>query len=453
MFRSLLITLAFIATPTLAFAGNVFNSGNHSAEYARTLNRNASTDVDAAVYNAAGTIAMPEGFHFGLTNHFVFKLDNPSLGDQEFRADDPVLFYPTLSFVYNAGDWSAFLHAGVPAGGGSKNFKTGHPVLSAEAVVPFVNERGQGTLGEGVNVAEQDGTIVNSGFVKGTSTYYGLTLGGAYQALEWLSVGLGLRFVQGEESTVGAGEFDLALTEVGEGAAQLGMLADPLFLGVDTQTKSSLGFNPIVSLYSTPVEGLGIALQYQFKTPLEWERTYVELDEGVEDVGPSFYPSTDYQQDLPAIGTLGISYMVTNQLRAELNYTHYFNTQATWEDTVTDDEGNTATVDRMEPFTDGWESGLALEYDFGDLVVSVGAAYQKTGSTLEAKTWLSGSLNTFAVGGGATYAITENLEATLGGFNINYFSQTKNLGTEEQPADLTYSQSVQGIVVGLNAHF
>ena len=114
MLRCLIISLTLIAAPVVAFAGNVFNSGNHSAEYARTLNRNASTDVDAAVYNAAGTIAMPEGFHLGLTNHFVFKLDNPSLGEQEFRADDPVLFYPTLSLVYNAGNWSAFIHAGGP---------------------------------------------------------------------------------------------------------------------------------------------------------------------------------------------------------------------------------------------------------------------------------------------------------------------------------------------------
>ncbi|MEC9466434.1 MAG: outer membrane protein transport protein [Myxococcota bacterium] len=453
MLRCLFISLTLIAAPAVAFAGNVFNSGNHSAEYARTLNRNASTDVDAAVYNAAGTIAMPEGFHLGLTNHFVFKLDNPSLGEKEFRADDPVLFYPTLSLVYNAGNWSAFIHAGVPAGGGSKNFKDGHPVLSAEAVVPFVNERGQATLGDGVNVAEQDGTLVTSGAVKGTSTYYGLTVGGAYQALEWLSIGLGLRFVQGEESTVGAGEFDLALTEVGEGAAQLGMLADPLLLGVDTQTKSNLGFNPILSLYSTPVDGLGVALQYQFKTPMEWERTYAELEDGVEDVGPSFYPSNDYRKDLPAIGTLGVSYMVTKELRAELNYTHYFNSQAVWEDRVTDEEGNTATVDRMEPFTDGWESGLALEYDFGDLVMSVGAAYQHTGSTLEAKTWLSGNLNTFAVATGATYTINDNFEVTLGAFNIHYISQTKNMGTEEAPADLKYSQSVQGVVAGMNAHF
>ena len=185
---------------------------------------------------------------------------------------------------------------------------------------------------------------------------------------------------------------------------------------------------------------------------MQWERTFKALEDGVEDVGPAFYPAAKYQKDIPAIGSLGVSYDVTQELRAEVNYTHYFNTQATWEGNVTDEEGNTTTLNQMEPFTDGWESGLALEYDFGDLLVSLGAAYQKTGSSLEAKTWLSGNLNTFSVGGGATYAITENFDLTLACFNVNYFSQTKNMGTEEEPADLTYSQSVQGVVAGINFH-
>ena len=46
---------ALLLTSTVTWAGDINNSSNHSAAFARTLTRNASTEADAAVYNPAGT--------------------------------------------------------------------------------------------------------------------------------------------------------------------------------------------------------------------------------------------------------------------------------------------------------------------------------------------------------------------------------------------------------------
>ena len=197
MNRVLSIALVLTLTPSTLMAGNVFNSSNHSAEYIRTLNRNASTGVDAAVYNAAGTVALPEGFHLSITNQFVFKKDNPTVShpdfpEQEYISDNPVLFYPTVSAVYASDAWSVFLHLGVPAGGGSKDFAGGHPALSPPSIVTLLNQEAAQNFGvEGLKIADvkndDKSTEILSGNVLGSSTYLGVTLGGAYQLMDELA--------------------------------------------------------------------------------------------------------------------------------------------------------------------------------------------------------------------------------------------------------------------------
>ena len=56
----LLISVAFVSA---AYAGGIDNKTNWSAEWVRTLNRNAATDfADIAMYNPAGTVKLHEGF-------------------------------------------------------------------------------------------------------------------------------------------------------------------------------------------------------------------------------------------------------------------------------------------------------------------------------------------------------------------------------------------------------
>ena len=112
-------------------AGNIGNRTNHSAEFIRSGSRYVSKDVDAAVYNPAGTTYLKDGFHLGLGNQFIFKEDSLTFGGEDFKANDPVFLYPNISAVYSQGDWALSLHIGVPAGGGAKAFNDGQPVFAA----------------------------------------------------------------------------------------------------------------------------------------------------------------------------------------------------------------------------------------------------------------------------------------------------------------------------------
>ncbi len=46
---------------------------NHSAEYVRTLNRNASTEADATFYNPAGLTYLPKGLYVMFSNQTLHK--------------------------------------------------------------------------------------------------------------------------------------------------------------------------------------------------------------------------------------------------------------------------------------------------------------------------------------------------------------------------------------------
>jgi long-subunit fatty acid transport protein len=390
-----------------------------------------------------------------MNNQFVFKEDKLQFAGEDYISNNPVLFYPAISAGSSSGNqWSAFLHLGVPAGGGSKEFLNGHPALKAqeEAVETVVNTQAAETLGPDNPVTT--GSEITEGKVVGSSTYLSITLGGAYEVTPWLSLALGVRLVKGDEETTASGTYNLTLTEVGQSVSDLGMLPNPIVLNVNT-TSSGTGFNPIIGIHLCPALGLNIALQYQFKTAMDWKRIFPtqDRDDGIQDVSRMFYPADSYQKDIPAIGTLGISYQLSANWRMETDFTYYFNRQAIWAYELHDATGDTTTVDLMEKYADGYETGLAIEYTLDDFIISLGVSYQKTGSTMESKSWLTGSLNTFSVGTGTTYRLTETFEFTAALFNVTYFSQTKNQGTEENLLNLTYNQAVFGGAIGLNVHF
>ncbi len=67
----LLLSFAFVSA---VYGGAIDNKTNWSAEYIRTLNRNAATDyADIAAYNPAGTVKLEEGFIINGSIQFLSK--------------------------------------------------------------------------------------------------------------------------------------------------------------------------------------------------------------------------------------------------------------------------------------------------------------------------------------------------------------------------------------------
>ena len=90
----LAITLTLLLMAGTAVAGGIINKMNQSADYLRSLNRNAATDyADIAVYNPAGIMQMEDGL-YGKLDLMYFNKDysNDVPGFGKLEQDEPSIY-------------------------------------------------------------------------------------------------------------------------------------------------------------------------------------------------------------------------------------------------------------------------------------------------------------------------------------------------------------------------
>ena len=93
------IGLFFSLAPCL-FAGGIENVHNYSAEWVRTLNRQAATDsADAAVYNPAGVMKMDPGTYVNFSSQYTLKEYEHTYGGVGHMSDTPT-YIPSLFAVH-----------------------------------------------------------------------------------------------------------------------------------------------------------------------------------------------------------------------------------------------------------------------------------------------------------------------------------------------------------------
>ena len=102
--RKVLIGIAtfslVLAGAASAYAGAVVNKTNWSAEYIRTLNRNAATDyADIAAFNPAGTVKMTDGLTINGSVQYLDKDYKNDVNDMNFQSDKSSTF-PGVFAVY-----------------------------------------------------------------------------------------------------------------------------------------------------------------------------------------------------------------------------------------------------------------------------------------------------------------------------------------------------------------
>ena len=74
LFVFLCVAGLIAASASPLFAGAIDNKHNWSAEWVRSLNRNAATDsADAVSYNPAGVMKMDNGFYLNATGQYALK--------------------------------------------------------------------------------------------------------------------------------------------------------------------------------------------------------------------------------------------------------------------------------------------------------------------------------------------------------------------------------------------
>lgn len=397
LFTFVLFSLVCSST---AHAGSMSSLSNFSARYLGHLNRHATTDIDAGAYNLAGLGFGHPGFSVMIANQSVLRLERLSYREDaseeriDYDATKGVPVIPSLILNYNQGNWGFYAFAGIPAGGGA-TFDIGHPIFSEFETEAF--EFAQQQLIE----QGQDPDLIykvealDGGSVIAKALVIGATLGGYYKPTDWLSIGVGIRYINGKYSYLANGTYiphneHLGPLEVYSQEAN-----------VDTVHRAQ-GFGAVVGMHLQPLEGLDIGIQFHTNTKMKY--TY----ETTSDPTGLFPDGGGRRKDIAPILGMGVGYAITDDLHIASSWTVYLNKFAKLGPTA---EGGKS----IDNYRTGWEGGLGVEYRVIDsLILRTGFLFSRSAHTEKALSSLTWSFDHVMVGGGLTWLITDWVDLTVG---------------------------------------
>jgi len=427
--RHLLPVLSLAALLPLT-AGGVFYNSNQSAEYLRTFDRNSALDnADLVYYNMAGAAGLPPGWTVNLSNQIVFQratvrtLDNPVLGDRDYRSHNPVWLLPNGYLAYRRGALAGFMGLEALGATAVREWPDGLPSLdllgkqqagyggAASALVAadaYVAAVRAGATPDRARAAAVAAGLDASSFpsrstLKGSSCCLAWRHGVAWQVRPWLSVAVAGRLVVARQ--------ELTARSDGESLHQGG--------GHDLRARSSilmaktdraLGYSGELGLDLHPLEGLVVTLTYEMATPLTFRASVAEGQDG----GGRFRDGQTTRLDLPAALRFGVGYQATPRLRASLGASVYLEGRADFSALDNPDNG----VDHRRDYRDTYEESAALEVRLSPRwLVSAGINLNQIGQARTATSDLSlagAHARYLSLGTGFQFQPTPALKLNLG---------------------------------------
>ncbi|MCW7755107.1 hypothetical protein OOT00_14055 [Desulfobotulus sp. H1] len=402
-----IVKIAVLSTIVFVMAGNVFatlldNNTNLSTEFIRMQARVASADsTDAVVYNPAGTVWMDEGSYGAMHNQSLPKDYTHFYGDRKYETTTLTTHNPSLFYVRKASNWSAFAGIAVHGGGGTLDYNNG-------------------TILGDIFDSQFPGNNLNLGSAKTSMTqmYPGLTIGGAYQIGEKLSLSLGGRVIRGMLSF-----------KIDKGS----------ILDLDAE---ATGFAPIIGINYRPVESLNLSIRHEFKTKLDFEYNTLRgaaLIPGQLDMGHVFAQmmggdDQNFRRDLSALTAFGFAWMVRPDLKLAADLTIAWNRDI-------NQEG------KEDNFSEGYEFAMGVEYFMNEKwTLSAGYSYSHPGDDMEQLFPLQPKLRYHGVAAGFRYAVNSKMGFQFGANRLFYDDQTDQ-------KDITYQKDLLILSLGLDYRF
>lgn len=433
---SVMVLVVLVGLSSYSYAGAIINKSNLSADYFRTLNRNAADDMaDAAAYNPAGTVRMQDGLYIKADALYIWKdysnqLPNAigplNLGGGTLDSNEPSIV-PGLFAVYKQDRWSGFFAVTVPGGGGKVDYKNGDSLTTMLSLPTAFGGLGTylgGAAGNPNNINQQ---------IEAESHYVGYSLGAAYKVLDSLSLAGGVRYVDATQKFKGSAT---------------GTTGPARTVNIKIE-RTDEAWNYFLGLDYAPIKDLNFALTYMSNTALNFKADTSDNSPGQsvsKSPGINWADGTHQREDLPGYLALGVSYfIIPGTLRIEPNFTYYLEKQATFQGQRFQDSnpGNSYDV------------GVALEYILNpQWRFSVGYLHteikgMKSYDLLPEAPELDA--NSMAVG--LVYSPIERLDLTLGLERSWYDSVKTDRNSSRAPAGTHYDKDVYGAAFGIQYRF
>jgi len=481
-----IVASVMLATATTATAGGILTNTNQSIDFLRNPARDAAIGLDGVYSNPAGVAFLPEGFHLGINwqyahqtrtiecNNPLFALGRKNQGQTaktfEGVADAPCI--PSIQAAYNKGNWSMQFNFSVPGGGGKCEFADG--LGSFESVVGNIANQLQPFDATGYDM---------DGYMEGRNYYFGFQLGAAYKITPDLSVYGGLRllygtatykakisnimvnttggyvdfgsFLQGAETTIDGG-----ISQINAGIAQYEAAGVPIPAELTTKkaqlegtkqslnalqkysqgvnllcNQSSVGIAPVIGI-DYKVGNFNFAAKYEFKTQIHMKNESTVNEASEIPAVNKFRDGEKIDEDSPAQLALGAMWDITDDVRLNLGYHHFYDKNVNWYNN---------TQDLLDGGTNEYLAGI--EWDITDkLTVSGGTQltrYQLTDTYMNDMSFV---VNSYSVGFGFNYKANDKITLKAAYFQTNYGHYDRITSKEPLVSDsFTRSNRVLGI--------
>ena len=441
MTKKIYAMMAALALTATAEAGGLMTNTNYHIAFDRMMARGATMDIDAAYSNPAGLAWGYDGLQLSLNFQKPWQNRDIEWNGHTYEGKASAPIVPALFASYKKDRWALSSMIGIVGSGGFVEYKQG---------VPTFNALLQGMLGAN-GILPNQYTLDSE--MKGKQYIYGGQLNFTYKVLDCLSAAVGLR----------ANYYDGYYRGhvIANNHPKLGKVAK-LLLDVD---QKGWGFTPIVSIdfHQGP---LTLAARYEFRTKMNPENETNVLDAGLGTATIAAMMAADpagaqaklaalqtqlgaytapYQDgantryDMPALLSVAAGYEITPKLRATVEY-HFF-----------DDKNAKMGGNRQEELEHGTQEVLlGAEYDINDkLTVSLGGQRTDYGLSDGYQQDTSFACDSYSVGLGGAYNITEKIRLNAGYFITLYSDYTKTAAIGQE----TFSRTNNVIGLGIDYKF
>ena len=427
LFVFLCVAGLIAASASPLFAGGIDNKTNWSAEYIRTLNRNAATDsADTVMYNPAGVMKMDDGLYGNLSVQYILKDYTNKISGVDYDQDEPSLI-PGLFFLYKQDRLAGFFGLSNVLGGGKVDFEKGDATTTS--------------LGLGIitsaNTALAAATVPSTYWYSAISNQkleaehigLGYTFGGALKINDMFSVSLAAMYVDTKKDANG----HVTITA----ANSLPSVNDDRTAYVDYEEDAD-GWGGVIGVNISPTDQWNIGLRYNTKVNLDYDQTVNQDNLGVLPA-LGITNGGESTRDLPAILGIGVSYKLNDKIRLETNLTYYFNEDADW-------GGDENFVDN------GYDLGIALEYTFNPkLKGSIGYLHTDTGIDAQYMLPEAPQLNANTIGTGVAY---EAIPGMILNFSLgNAFYEDDSFVSSTTGATIEYEKNNFFMAFGIQYKF
>ena len=430
-----MVLVVLVGVSSTIYAGGIINKQNLSADYIRTLNRNAATDMaDAAAFNPAGTAMMQDGLYIKADAIYLYKdysnqLPNAigplPLTGGTLDSKEPSII-PGLFAVYKQDRWSGFFAVTVPGGGGKVDWKDGDSrttMLSLPTALGGFGTYLGGAAGNPNNINQQ---------IEAESHYVGYSLGAAYKVLDSLSLSGGVRYVDAYQKF--------------KGSASGTTGAAPQTINIKIE-RTDEAWNYFLGLDYAPTKDLNFALTYMSNTALNFKADTSDNSPGKRvSTSVGWADGTHEREDLPGYIAAGVSYfIVPGTLRIEPNLTYYLEKNATFQN---------ARFQESNP-GNSYDIGVALEYILNpQWRFSVGYLHTEI-KGMKSYDLLpeAPELDANSIACGLVFSPIERLDLTLGLERSWYDSVKTDRNSSRAPANTHYDKDVYGVAFGIQYRF